>query len=43
MKNAGTKDIELFVYHDARHEIYNELNQDEIIADLIAWVNARIS
>jgi alpha-beta hydrolase superfamily lysophospholipase len=42
-KNTGTKDIELFVYHDARHEIYNELNKDEIIADLIAWINARIS
>jgi alpha-beta hydrolase superfamily lysophospholipase len=42
-KNAGTKDIELFVYHDARHEIYNELNREEIIADLISWINARIS
>jgi alpha-beta hydrolase superfamily lysophospholipase len=41
-KNAGTKDIELFVYHDARHEIYNELNKDEIIADLINWINTRI-
>jgi alpha-beta hydrolase superfamily lysophospholipase len=42
-KNSGTKDIELFVYHDARHEIYNELNKDEIIADLIEWINSRIS
>ena len=42
-KNSGTQDIELIVYHDARHEIYNELNKDEIIADLIAWINARIS
>jgi alpha-beta hydrolase superfamily lysophospholipase len=42
-RNAGTKDIELFVYHDARHEIYNELNKDEIIADLIEWINSRIS
>jgi alpha-beta hydrolase superfamily lysophospholipase len=42
-KNSGTQDIELFVYHDARHEIYNELNKDEIIADLIAWINTRIS
>lgn len=42
-KNAGTKDIELFVYHDARHEIYNELNKDEIIADLIEWISSRIS
>jgi alpha-beta hydrolase superfamily lysophospholipase len=41
-KNAGTKDIELIVYHDARHEIYNELNKDEIIQDLIDWINLRI-
>ena len=42
-KNAGTNDIELFVYHNARHEIYNELNKDEIISDLIEWINSRIS
>ena len=42
-KNAGTNDIELFVYHNARHEIYNELNKDEIISDLIEWLNSRIS
>jgi len=42
-KNSGTTDIELFVYHDARHEIYNELNKDEIIADLTTWINVRIS
>jgi alpha-beta hydrolase superfamily lysophospholipase len=42
-KNSGTQDIELFVYHDARHEIYNELNKDEITADLISWINTRIS
>jgi alpha-beta hydrolase superfamily lysophospholipase len=42
-KNAGTNDIELFVYHDARHEIYNELNKDEIIQDLIDWINIRIN
>jgi alpha-beta hydrolase superfamily lysophospholipase len=41
-KNAGIQDIELFVYHDARHEIYNELNKEEIIQDLIDWINLRI-
>jgi alpha-beta hydrolase superfamily lysophospholipase len=41
-KKAGIQDIELFVYHDARHEIYNELNKDEIIQDLIKWINIRI-
>ena len=41
-KKAGIQDIELFVYHDARHEIYNELNKDEILQDLIKWINIRI-
>jgi alpha-beta hydrolase superfamily lysophospholipase len=42
-KNSGIQDIELFVYHDARHEIYNELNKEEIIQDLIDWINLRFS
>jgi alpha-beta hydrolase superfamily lysophospholipase len=41
-KNAGTDDIELFVYHDCRHEIYNELNKEAIIEDLVTWVNQRV-
>ena len=41
-KNSGIQDIELFVYHDARHEIYNELNKEEIIQDLIDWINLRV-
>ena len=42
-KNAGTEDIELFVYHDCRHEIYNELNKADVIGDLVGWINQRIS
>jgi alpha-beta hydrolase superfamily lysophospholipase len=42
-KNAGIDDIELFVYHECRHEIYNELNKEAIIDDLVTWVNERIS
>ena len=41
-KKAGIRDIELFVYHDARHEIYNELNKDDILQDLVKWINIRI-
>jgi alpha-beta hydrolase superfamily lysophospholipase len=40
-KNAGIEDIELFVYHECRHEIYNELNKEAIIEDLISWINQR--
>jgi alpha-beta hydrolase superfamily lysophospholipase len=42
-KNAGIEDIELYVYHDCRHEIYNELNKEAIIDDLVTWVNQRVS
>jgi alpha-beta hydrolase superfamily lysophospholipase len=41
-KNAGIEDIELYVYHECRHEIYNELNKDAIIEDLVTWVNQRV-
>ena len=42
-KNAGIEDIELYVYHECRHEIYNELNKEAIIDDLVTWVNQRVS
>ena len=42
-KNAGIDDIELYVYHGCRHEIYNELNKEAIIDDLVTWVNQRVS
>ena len=42
-KNAGIDDIELYVYQECRHEIYNELNKETIIDDLVTWVNQRVS
>ena len=42
-KNAGIEDIGLYVYHECRHEIYNELNKEAIIDDLVTWVNQRVS
>jgi alpha-beta hydrolase superfamily lysophospholipase len=42
-KNAGIEDIELYIYHECRHEIYNELNKEAIIDDLVTWVNQRVS
>ena len=41
-KNSGIEDIELYVYHECRHEIYNELNKDAIIEDLVTWVEKRL-
>ena len=37
-KNAGLKDVTVKLYHNARHELFNEMNRDEVIADLSAWL-----
>lgn len=36
----GTHDLTLKLYPDGRHEMFNELNRDEVIADLLAWLEA---
>ncbi len=33
--------VEQHIYPDARHEVFNETNRDEVTADLIAWLGAR--
>ncbi|WP_010204825.1 alpha/beta hydrolase [Salinibacterium sp. PAMC 21357] len=35
-------DMEAIVYPGARHEIFNETNKDEVITDLIAWLDVRL-
>ena len=39
---AGASDIEVIVYDGARHEIFNETNQDEVRGDLLHWVQSRL-
>jgi len=34
--------VELRVYPDARHEVFNEINRDEVTGDLLAWLGARL-
>ncbi len=40
---AGLRRITWKVYTDARHEVVNEVNRDEVIADLLDWVEASIA
>jgi alpha-beta hydrolase superfamily lysophospholipase len=35
-------DVLLIVYPGARHEIYNETNRDEVVADLRSWLVSRV-
>jgi alpha-beta hydrolase superfamily lysophospholipase len=39
---SGLTDITTLVYPDARHEIFAELQQDEVRADVLAWLDAHI-
>jgi len=32
---------DLTIYEDARHELLNELNRDEVTADILGWLRAR--
>jgi len=39
---SGLTDVTTLVYPDARHEIFQELQQAEVRADLLAWLETRI-
>ncbi len=41
LKKNGAS-VELKLYPEARHELFNETNRDEVFADLIAWIEGAI-
>ncbi len=42
LRTAGLEDVTLKVYPEARHEVFNETNRDEVVADLIEWLDSRL-
>lgn len=34
--------VERHLYPDARHEVFNETNRDEVVADLLGWIDHRL-
>lgn len=42
-KNRGVSDLTLNIYDGGRHEMLNEINRDEVIADIIEWLHFRFS
>lgn len=38
-REAGVKDVETQFYPGGRHEMFNETNKDEVVANLIGWLN----
>lgn len=41
-RQAGLARVTVKIYPDARHETLNEINRDEVTADLIGWLGANI-
>jgi alpha-beta hydrolase superfamily lysophospholipase len=39
---AGVEDVELKIYPEGRHEMLNEINNQEVYTDLLEWLNVRI-
>ena len=39
IRGAGVRDVALKLYPDARHEILNEINRNEVYADIAAWLD----
>jgi alpha-beta hydrolase superfamily lysophospholipase len=43
VKRSHLTDVEAIVYPEARHEIFNETNRDEVIGDLVKWLDAHLT
>lgn len=43
LTRSGLSDVELIVYTGAQHEIFNETNKDEVVADTLAWLADRVA
>lgn len=41
IRAAGVKDVTVRLYPDGRHEMFNELNKEEVWAELIEWIEKR--
>lgn len=42
LKKYGVKDVSFKFYKDARHEVFNEINRDEVFKDVIYWLNSHM-
>ena len=43
IKAAGVQDVTLKLYEGGRHEMLNEINREEVYADLIGWLNSKLA
>lgn len=41
-ERSGLRDVTVHLYAGARHEVYNEINRDEVVGDLVAWIEGHV-
>jgi alpha-beta hydrolase superfamily lysophospholipase len=41
-RDAGLTDVEVLLYPEGRHEVFNETNRDEVTADVIAFLDRTV-
>ena len=41
-QNYGIKDLTYKIYEDARHEVFNEINRNEVFKDVIDWLDSHL-
>ena len=42
LRAAGVEEVEVKLYLGGRHEMFNELNRQEVWDDLIAWLERHV-
>ena len=42
LEEAGVDDVSLVTWPAARHEVFNETNRDEVITEMIRWIDSAI-
>lgn len=42
-RSSGQQDLTLKIYTDGRHEMFNEINRDEVTADVLEWIDGAVA
>ena len=43
LREAGCQNLHLTIYPQARHEVFNETNRDEVTADVLKWLDQALT
>ena len=41
-RSCGLGDVTVTAYPGGRHEMFNEINRDQVVAEMISWLESKI-